>query len=375
MQACAISMVMHTKEAIITKFAKWQILFKYMKKRVSLKDIAEKVGVSIALVSYVLNGKKIGRIGKDITQKIKAAALEMNYSGNAVARSLKTRKTFTIGLIVADISNIFWSSLARIIEDEAEKSNYTVLFGSSDEKPEKSDKLIQVLLNHQVDGFIIAPAENSIAQLTSLIENEIPFVLIDRYFPEVEACHVAINNYGAAYKLVKHVVDEGFKRIGLIIFESSLFHLQERRRGYLSCLHDNQILFKSEWIKEVNLEDTRLSVAHAIDKLLALPEPIEAILFATNELSSFGLRHINTLSIKVPNDLAIISFDESDAADLFYAPVTYMKQPLKQIGALAIKTLLECFENNKISKINLDAEFVKQKSSLKKSLDNRRTMA
>ena len=157
-----------------------------MKKKVSQKDIAQKVGVSTALVSYVLNNLKEGRISKVVAQKIRETAKELNYRTNQIAKSLKINKTFTIGLIVADISNPFFSSLARIIEDEADKKNYTVIFGSSDENAQKSWKLINALVDRQVDGFIIAPAENTESNLTYLKDHDIPFVLIDRYFPGLE---------------------------------------------------------------------------------------------------------------------------------------------------------------------------------------------
>src|SRR6478735_3940610 len=113
-----------------------------MEKRVLLKDIAREVGVSTALVSYVLNNQKEGRINKDVAQNIRETAQRLNYRPNQIAKSLKTRKTFTLGLIVADIANAFFSTLARIVEDEAEKNGYTVIFGSSDEKAERSQKLI-----------------------------------------------------------------------------------------------------------------------------------------------------------------------------------------------------------------------------------------
>ena len=338
-----------------------------MKKKVSLKDIAQKVGVSTALVSYVLNNKKEGRISKEVTQRIKEAAKELNYRTNQIARSLKTNKTFTLGLIVADIANTFWSNLARIIEDEAGKFDYTVLFGSSDENAEKSLKLMNVLINHQVDGLIIAPAENSLSQLVFLQENEIPFVLIDRYFPEINTNYVAIDNYKAAFTLVKHVIDKGYRRIGLITFKTHLFHLQERKRGYTEALKESKNAAKKSWIKEVSMNNTKEEVEKAIDSLLSLPDPVDVILFASNYLSIFGLKHIVTLPIKVPNDLAIISFDESDAADLFYAPLTHMKQPLKEMGQLATRILLESIEkNNKITKINLEPDLVIRESTLKK---------
>ncbi|WP_018614999.1 LacI family DNA-binding transcriptional regulator [Segetibacter koreensis] len=335
-----------------------------MKKKVSLKDIAQKVGVSTALVSYVLNNKNIGRIGKEVTEKIKDAAKELNYRTNQIARSLKTNRTFIIGLIVADISNTFWSSLARIIEDEAEKYNYTVIFGSSDENAEKSLKLTNILLNHQVDGFILAPAEDSLSQLIFLQENEIPFVLIDRYFPEIKANYVAIDNYKAAYTLVKHVIDKGYKRIGLITFKSSLFHFQERKRGYAAAIEENNVTVMQTWIKEVGINSSKEAVEKAIDELTGLQEPVEVILFASNYLSIYGLKYIVNLPLKVPDDLALISFDESDAADLFYSPVTHIKQPLEQMGQLATKILLEHIEKRlPISEVNLEPEFIIRKST------------
>lgn len=335
-----------------------------MKKKVSLKDIAQRVGVSTALVSYVLNNKKEGRISKEVTEKIKEAAKELNYRTNQIARSLKTNKTFTLGLIVADISNSFWSNLARIIEDEAEKFNYTVLFGSNDENAEKSLKLTNILLNHQVDGLILAPAENSLSQLLYLQENEVPFVLIDRYFPEIKTNYIAIDNYQAAFTLVKHVIDKGYKCIGLITFKSSLFHLQERKRGYIRALKENNLPSEEEWIKEVSINGGKEEVEKAIDVLLSLKKPVEVILFASNYISVFALKYIINLPIKVPDDLALISFDESDAAELFYSPVTHMKQPLKEMGQLATRILLENIcENNKITQLNLEPEFIIRKST------------
>ena len=224
-----------------------------MKKKVCLKDIAQKVGVSIALVSYVLNNQKLSRINKDVAQKIKDVAKELNYRTNQIARSLKTNKTFTIGLIVADISNPFFSGLARIIEDEAEKNNYTVIFGSSDEKAEKSLKLINVLVNRQVDGFIIAPAENTASQILYLQENEIPFVLVDRYYPDIKASHVAIDNYKASYTAVSHVINNDRKRIGMITYDTTMFHLQERKKGYIDALKEKGLPFKKNWLKQINI--------------------------------------------------------------------------------------------------------------------------
>lgn len=338
-----------------------------MRKKVSLKDIANKVGVSTALVSYVLNNQKEGRISKIVAQKIRDTAKELNYFTNQIAKSLKTNKTFTIGLIVSDIANPFSSSLARIIEDEAEKSNYTVIFGSSDEIADRSCKLINVLLNRQVDGFIIASAENAESQLLYLKELEIPFVLIDRYFPEINVSHVAIDNYKAAYAAVKHLVEHGNKKIGMVTYTSSLFNLQERKRGYLSALQDHHLEINDNWIKDVSIINDEPAIERALHGLISSPEKVEAILFASNILSTYGLKYINSHQIKVPDDLAIVSFDQSDASSLFYAPLTHIKQPLQEMGRLVTKTLLDSMaENNKnVIQINMEAELVIGKSTIR----------
>jgi len=336
-----------------------------MLKKISLKDIANQVGVSTALVSYVLNNQKEGRINKEVAQKIRDTAKQLNYRTNQVAKSLKTNKTFTIGLVVADISNPFFSSLARIIEDEADKHNYTVIFGSSDENPKKSEKLMETLVNRQVDGLIIAPPENSEPQINYLIEQDIPFVLIDRYFPGIETNFVAIDNYKAAYTAVQHFIDIGRKRPGLITYESSIFNLNERTRGYLSAMKENEITFKTDWFIKLRANNTKLYIEKAINELLGGSQPVDALLFSSNTIAAWGLKYLNSRNIKVPGQIAVISFDESEAFDLFYAPVTYIKQPLQEMGKAAINILLETIgKNNKLVQLNMEAGLIIRESTV-----------
>jgi LacI family transcriptional regulator len=335
-----------------------------MKKKVSQKDIAHKVGVSTALVSYVLNNLKEGRISKAVAQKIRETAKELNYRTNQIAKSLKTSKTFTIGLIVADISNPFFSSLARIIEDEADKKNYTVIFGSSDENAQKSWKLINALVDRQVDGFIIAPAENTEPNLTYLKEHDIPFVLIDRYFPGLETNWVVIDNYKAAYTAVRHLISGGNKRPGMITYHSTLDNLNERKRGYLDALIENKIAFEEGWCKEIFSGDIKANVEKAVNDLRSLPQPVDSILFASNILATNGLKYIYSMGIKVPGDLAIVTFDESDSSDLFYAPLTYLRQPIQEMGEIATRILLENIEKEKkIEQVYMEAPLVIRNST------------
>lgn len=335
-----------------------------MKKKTSLKDIAQKVGVSIALVSYVLNNKKEGRINKDVALKIRETAKQLNYKTNQIAKSLKTNKTYTIGLIVSDISNPFSSSLARIIEDEANKNGYTVLFGSSDEDAEKSMKLIDAFINKQVDGLIIAAAENSASQIRYLQEEGVPFVLIDRYFPELKTSFIVLDNYKAAYEAVEYLIKRSYKRIALINFKSTLYNLIERRKGYVAALKKENIEIKKSWVKEICFDNIKSNVEKAMHELLSLKEPVEAILFGANTIAVHGLKYINKHKIKIPEQIAVISFDESDALDLFDPALTYIKQPLQQMGETATKLLLENInKNNKTMQVKMDGELVIRNSA------------
>ena len=335
-----------------------------MVKRVSLKDIAQQLGVSVALVSYVLNGKKTGRISKVVAEKIKAKAKELNYRTNQIARSLKTNRTNTIGFIVANIANPFTSYLARIIEDEASKSHFTVLFGSADDNADKSQKLIDTFITRQVDGLIIAPGEYTAEQIVVLQEQQIPFVLIDRYFPSLQTNYVALENFEATIQAVNHLVENQYKRIGLINYASTVYNLNERTRGYLHSMGMAGKEDTGSLIRLVKNEHIKENIQQAIDSLLALKEPVDAILFASNEIALYGVIHLNKLKIKVPEQLAVITFDELISWDLFYAPLTYIKQPLQQMGELAMKILLETIAGNReIKQYNLPGNLVIREST------------
>lgn len=329
-----------------------------MKKNVSLKDIAEHVGVSTALVSYVLNNKLKDRINKDVAAKIRQAAEELNYRPNQIARSLKAQKTFTIGLIVADIANPFSSQIARIIEDEAKHYGYSVIFGSSDESAEKTRDLIKLLLDRQVDGLIIALPEHTEEQVRYLSKIDVPFVLIDRYYPSIPTNSVSINNFSAAQKAIRHLQENGHRRIGVVAYETSLFHLNERIRGAEDLLAENALIGK------VGIDNINNDVKTAIDGFLADPNPVDSIFFTTNLLTVSGLKYINSLGIKIPEQLAIVGFDETDAFDLFYAPVSYVKQPMAELGNEAVRLLLNSIENKELSeKVELGTELIIRNSS------------
>ncbi|WP_026262140.1 LacI family DNA-binding transcriptional regulator [Spirosoma panaciterrae] len=335
-----------------------------MTRKTSLKDIAQAVGVSTTLVSYVLNNKKENRISKEVAQKIRQAAQDLNYRPNQIAKSLKLNKTRTLGLIVADIANPFSAALARVIEDEADRQNYTVIFGSSEESPEKFQKLTTTLLNRQVDGLLIAAPAGTESQLAELQKQAIPFVLIDRYFPALKTSYVALDNAQAMYKAVRHLINSGYQNIGLVSFNTSLFHICERGRGYRQALQEAKLPVRKSWQKEINNAHIASEVSKAIQELVLGPKPVEAIVFASNTLTIAGLKQLKRLNKKVPTDLAVVGFDEAEAYELFETPLTYIKQPVQEIGELATQILLDVLNsNNRMIQANLEAALVIQDST------------
>lgn len=336
-----------------------------MRKKASLKDIASKVGVSTALVSYVLNNQdEEKRVGKEIAIKIRAAATALDYTPNQIARSLKTRKTNTIGIVVADINYRYTSGVTKAIEAACQKFNYTVIYGSSGESAEKFDRLVSLLVDRQVDGLILVPVEGSAPVIERLKKQEIPFVLIDRILPDVNANIIAIDNAKTACQCATQLIKHGNKRIGFISYRSGLLNLTDRKNGYLTALAAAALEADTALIKEITdpagigAKDFGEQVRGAIDGLLALPSPCDSIFFATDTLAVEGLRHINALNICVPERLGIVSFDESEAFELFYCPITHGVQPLKEIGRVAVDSLLDVMKHPKTrKKILLETEF------------------
>jgi len=321
--------------------------------------------VSIATVSYVLSSAKNGRVSDEMSKKIKKVAAKRNYRPNRIAQSLKSGKTNTIGLVLADISNPFFASIARIIEDEAAKLNYTVIFGSSDEKAEKSSRLIDFLSSHQVDGFIIAPSEGSELDIKNLITQNIPFVLIDRYFPEIESNYVVVDNFKASYQAVEQLAESGKKKIAMLAYSGGLFHMEERIRGYETVLERDALSTESSLLKRIEFENIEKDVKLAIDALISSKESIDAVFFATNTLAIHGLKYLDELGFNVPNDIAIASFDESEAFDFYYCPLTHVKQPLLEMGKKAVQVLITQISNpeTEVSQLSLDAKLIVRESS------------
>ncbi|MBE7169138.1 MAG: LacI family DNA-binding transcriptional regulator [Williamsia sp.] len=334
-----------------------------MRKNVSLKDIANSVGVSVALVSYVLNGHaKKKRVGDAVAKRVEETARKLNYHPNQIAKSLKTRKSDTIGLIVGNIYYRYTTGVTQAIEAEAKKKGVNVIIGNTHESLTTFKELVHVLIHRQVDGLIIVAVENSEREIRQLLKREIPFVLIDRSFPRIKTNFIGINNYKVAYAATEYLVGRGFRRILFINYKTTSFHLLERTRGYRAALGDQKIDVAAELQPEIRKTHPEEDVREVIRQLVS-SAACDAIFFATGNLAIAGLKIILELGIKIPRDVSVLSFDESEAFALFSCPVTHFRQPLEEIGKAAVRLLFEDIEEDKgIRQLYLDSLFVPGKS-------------
>lgn len=323
-------------------------------KRVSLKDIAEKAGVSTATVSLVLNGKeKEGRIGIEVTEKIRRIAKEMNYSPNNLARGLRIGRSNTISLIVADISNYFFANLAFQVQEHAEKYGYTVIMANTNESSEKMGRMISAMRSRQVDGFIIVPTEEGESYIEELKESNTPFVLLDRYFPSIPCSHVVVNNYHAAFEGTKILIGSGCKRIALLIYGANLQHMKDRMRGYEDALK-RAGLYQPNLIKFISHENIAADVRNAIKELREEKEKVDGVFFATNNISLLGIKQLLESGIKIPNEVKVLCFDKNEAFDFSGLSLSYIQQPIPEMGKMCVDLLIEQMKGARTTPVNIE---------------------
>lgn len=335
--------------------------------RVSLKDVADYLGVSRTLVSAVLNGKaKQYRISEETASKVLQAAKDLQYSPNLVAKGLRTGNSQLIGLIVTDISNPFYSTIARIIENKADESNYEVIFGSSDENLEKTKQLIEVMLDKGVAGLIIVPCEGSQEIIADLHQRNIPVVLIDRYFPELDVSYSCLNNYNATKLATTHLINQGYKKIALTAYKSQLSNIKDRISGYKETMSKNSLRAFIN-VKSVDILNPMTEMERTLD-ILINKKNYEAVIFITNALLVSGLRILKKMNKIIPDDVAIVGFYGSELFDLYYSPITYIKQPIEMITEEAVNILIDKIqygENSRFSKTFIEPELIVQESSIR----------
>lgn len=328
--------------------------------KVSLKVIAKELGVSAATVSLVLNGKnKNGRVSEEMSKKIIDKAAELHYIPNSLAKGLKMGHSKSIGLIVADISNVFFGTLALHIQNYAEKEGYTVIIGNTNEKLKEMEKIITFLNSRQVDGLIITPAEGSEVLIESVLKGKKPLVLVDRGFPDLNVPSVLINNYEICYRSTKQLIDQGFKNPAFITYRQDQFHTNERKRGFIEAMKDAG-LFTPDHVKEVSYQYLNEDMDKAISQLLKCEKRVDAIFFATNTISMAGVKSLFKRGMLIQKDIQVMCFDETDAINLFPFRVPFIKQPIEEMAKSALELLIDQIEKKEVKnqKLFLEAELI-----------------
>jgi len=314
-------------------------------KRVSIKDIAKRAGVVPSTVSFVLNGKaKQMRISDEMADKIKALAVETGYQPLQAAVSLRTGRTKTLGLIVEDISNVFFASLAKSIEDEAYELGYKMVYCSTENDTVKGKELIRMLTHQQVDGYLITPAPGMSEDIRKLSAAQKPVVLMDRYFPELNVPFTLVDNYVGVQMGMKHIQEQGYRNIAFVTVDLDQIQMVERERAYQDACQKENGTKNKELICKLPY---KLKPDEAIDRIcrFILDHPdIDAVFFATNYIGIYGLESIRKAGLSIPDDLAVICFDDHDIFRMFTPAITVIKQPIERIAKSAIHMLIDQIE-------------------------------
>lgn len=313
-------------------------------KKLSIVDIANHLNVSKTTVSFILNGRaQEKRIGKDLVERVQKFVDEVGYKPNSLAKSLRTGKSNIIGLMVEDISNPFFASIARLIEDRAYKNGYKIIYCSTDNDTNKTRDLINMFRDRHVDGYVIAPPEGIEDDINSLIKEGMPVVLFDRHLPKVTTDHIEIDNLFATYNATRHLIQQGYKKIGFATFLSTQTQMLARMEGYKQALDESGL---KPLIQEIVFNQDEEMIIKPLTSFLKKQKELDAVIFGTNHVGTCGLKAINNLGIKVPSELAVISFDDHDVFKLFSPPITAIAQPIEAIADNVITVLLNKLNNS-----------------------------
>jgi len=318
-------------------------------KRVSIKDIAIQAGVVPSTVSLVLNGKtKEGRISGELAEKIRRIAADAGYVPNQTAVSLRTGRSKILGLIVEDISNVFFATLAKVIEDRANSLGFKILYCSTDNDDRKGNDLIRVLLNRQVDGFLITPSGGMMNDVMKLMDQRKPVVLMDRYFSDLETPCVLVDNFAGVRMGIEHLVSKKYRRIAYVTNDLEQVQMFERERGYRETVKihlgevDEKLVLKLPY--HVHTEEG----VKLITAFLQANDDVDAVFFATNYIGIFGLESIHQQELAIPGDLAVVCFDDHDIFRLMLPGITCIRQPIEEIAAAAVDLLIRQVHDNEL---------------------------
>jgi LacI family transcriptional regulator len=308
---------------------------------VTLKDVARRSGVSAMTVSRVINGGD--RVSPQTRQRVEQAIAELGYVPSRVARGLIRQKTHTLALIVPDVANPFFTLIVRGAEDVARRADYRMILCDTRADLTIERDVIEEMIAHRVEGIAIAPvSDRSRSHLRRLKKYGVPFVLIDRTVPGLDCDVVVGDSAGGARRLLEHLIGLGHRRIGMIVESDEVSTARDRREGYEHALRaaglpvDPTLVIRATVDPRGGFEGMR--------RLLELEEPPTAV-FTVNNLVALGaIEAVRAHGLEVPDDIALVCFDDIEYASRLYPFLTVMAQPAETIGALGTQLLLDRVE-------------------------------
>ncbi len=304
-------------------------------KRVTIRDVANRAGLSVGTVSRVLNHKRVSRKALEaVTQAIE----ELGYAPNAVAQSMRTQTTRAVGLVVNDISNPLFSGIARALDEVLHARGYSLLIANTDNDPRRERLIIDSLKQRRIDGLAIAVSDETDVHTTALLRSvEFPVVLLDRQL-EIPADKVCDNHSNGMKKAIRYLFDLGHRDIALITGGNDVRPGRERARGYLEAFREGGIPVNEGRLRQGRL-DSSFGYEEACRILKEEPRPT-ALVAGGNQILTGVLRAVRQFDIRIPTDLSLISCDEIDLTALMNPPITVITRDIERIGTLAAELLL-----------------------------------
>jgi len=338
---------------------------------VTIKDIAKALGISTSTVSRALRDSY--EISPETKQMVLDCAEKLNYRPNPIALSLKEKRSRSIGVVVCEIANSFFSQIINGIESIAYDRGYNVIISQSRESYDREVVDLQYLASRSVDGLLISLSTetNDLSHLKALNEKGLPIVFFDRITDEINTHKVVIDNFKGSYDATSHLIHNGYKNIAVLTNSEFLSITTERLAGYNEALQAHHIKVNKNYIQHCFYGGMIFSeIEEAVSKLLALKQKPEAIFTTSDKLTTGCLQTLQQRGIKVPDEIALVGFSNINIAELINPPLTLVRQPAEQMGQLATEMLLQLIESKRpvthFEKRILDTELVIRDSSRKK---------
>lgn len=328
----------------------------------SIKDVAKEAGVSIATVSRVLND--IDVVNEDTKKKVLDAIKELGYRPNIIARSLKTQRTKTIGILIPDISSQFYPDIVRGAEDVSNIYDYNVILCNSDFDIDKEKEYLRVLKEKMVDGVIYMSSSLNDEILNLINELDLKTILVETKDQEGLFPSVTIDNIKACYDGTKYLIDKGIKNFSFIGVNGSTMNAWgERYIGFEKALKEAGLNIDEDLI---HFDSLRVkSGCEGAEKFVKSGKKFEAIICASDEIAMGAINTLREQGIKVPRDVSVIGFNNNYAASIFYPKITTISQPSYDMGSVAMRMLIKLLGNKQLDEKHfvLSHELIKREST------------